>query len=486
MNNFFPNKQISLLAFMLLFEVQSGFSQKIYTLSNCVQTAWTNNLQVKQNGLSIQGAQVNLEQTKMNRLPAFNASASHSYNTGRSINPFDNTVVQNKTVQSNSYGLSMNMNLFNGFQNQNTIERNKHNLTASKFDEQATKNTIALNTIESFLNVIVQKELLAVAKSQIQATTGQLERTQKLVLAGSLPKLNELELQSQLATEELNLVNTENQLALAKLTLLQNMQLPGNEEFDVQAPELKSENPLLEYNAPDQIYQVALPNQPQIKAGEARIKASEKNILVAKSNYLPSLSLNGGIFSNYSSVAQKVTPGRKLDSPIFTPTPFVVNQDINQIVYQVQTSSPSQISDFRYLEQIDNNLRRGVTFQLNIPIFNNYQVKAATSNADINRRVAELQLETTKNQLKQQIEQAYLSARASEKRFQTISKQIVALKESFRAAEQRFNAGLLNSAEFLISKNNLFRSESELIRTRYDLFLRTKVLDFYMGKQLEL
>jgi outer membrane protein len=471
---------------IILFLYHSSFAQRVFTLRECVETAWQNNIEIRQTALNVDAARSDLQQSFANRIPNVNASGSHQYNYGRSINPFDNAIVENKLVQSNSFGLAVGLNLYNGFQNNYTIERNKLNLMARGLDLEENKNNLALNTIDAFLNLTLQKETLKAAKLQLESTKSQLENTSKLVKSGALPLVNELELQGQLATEELNIVNIENALAQAKLNLLQLMQLPANTDFDIQPPDIVQAMLVLPSQTPQSIFETALSSQPQIRAGETRIIAADKNVQIAKSSFSPNINLNGGIFTNYSNIAQKVTPGKPLATPIFTPTPLVVNQDPTQVVYQVTASTPPEISNFKYFEQLNNNLRRGLTLQMNIPIFNHLQVRNAVTNAEIGKKSAQLQLEATKNRLRQVIEQAFISAKASEKRYQSLERQIKALSETFRITELRYEQGLVNANDYLIAKNNLNRAENEILRTKYDLILRIKVLDFYLGKPLEL
>jgi outer membrane protein len=221
------------------------------------------------------------------------------------------------------------------------------------------------------------------------------------------------------------------------------------------------------------------------------VLSAEKGIDLAKSAYYPSLNLQGGLFTNYSSLAQKFIPGEKLASPYYQPCgEFQISDPssgtnipvtISQKIYQ----APGRLEELSFGRQVDNNLRRGLTLNLSIPIFNGNQVRYAQENAKIARRNAELQLEQEKNRLRQTIESAVANEKAARKRLEAVEKQIKALEESWRLSEQRFNLGVLNTVDFLQAKNNLARAQNDRARFRYDFFIRRALLDFYMGKELD-
>jgi outer membrane protein len=235
---------------------------------------------------------------------------------------------------------------------------------------------------------------------------------------------------------------------------------------------------------------MAEPGQPQIQASKTRVLAAEKGISVAKSGFYPNLSFQAGLFTNYSSIAKKVVQGAPLQSPVVVPIPDLVVRDGsgNQVpftVNQLITSGRSTVENLGFGDQFDNNLRKGFTFNLNIPLFNGFQNKFAVENAKISRINAVLQLEQQKNQLRQTIETAVANEKAARKRLAAVEKQLIALEEGYRSSEQRFNLGVLNTVEFLMAKNNYFRAQNDKARFKYDFFIRRALLDFYLGKELK-
>lgn len=476
----------NLTAILLLVFAQPVFSQNsgTYSLRQCIDIALSKNLVLKQGEYVIASNQVQVNQAQMNRYPNLNAGATQSVNYGRSVNPYDNTVVADQQVNSNNLSLSSSVNLFSGFQNTYTIQQRQLNLKASREDVKTTQNNVMLSVVDAFANVLSTKALLSSARVQFESTKGQIDRTSKLVQAGRLSNNNLLDLKSQMATEETNIVMAENNLELAKLALAQWMQTDPAMIQDVVEPNLVI-NEVAEVPA-SQIYAIAESNQPQIQAANTRVMSAEKGIAIAKSGYSPTLSLQAGLFTNYSSLAQRFVQGKPTTTPVYgPPTQLSISDSLPPItIRQVSYREPGTFQELTFQDQFNNNLRKGFTFNLNIPLFNGMQTKLATETARINRLNAQNQLEQQKNQLRQTIETATANEKAARNRLAAIQKQITAMEESYRMAEERFNLGILNSVEFIISKNNLIRAENERLRFKYDFFIRRSVLDFYLGKDL--
>ena len=483
-------KKIWVFCFCFILMANQSFGQfgETYTLQRCVETALANNITMKQSQLNVEGNKVAVNQAKMNRYPNLNAGASQSLNFVRSVNPYDNTVVANQQVNSSNLSLSSNINLFSGFQNQLTIQQRQLNLKASEEDIGSTKNNIVLGVVEAFANVLSNKAILASAKAQVQSTEAQIDRTDKLVKAGRLPITNLYDLKAQLATEETNIVLAENNLDISKLTLAQWMQIDPSLVVDVVEPGFIIDEQA--EKSSKEVYNVAESTQPQILAAKTRLLSADKGIAIAKSGFFPSLSFQAGLFTNYSSLAQKFIPGQTLSTPLVVPVNTLSLRDVNGniapfTVNQVITSGPGTLQDLGFNDQFDNNLRKGFTFNLNIPLFNAFQNKYQTENARISKMNAQLQLDQQKNQLRQTIESAVTNEKAARKRLEAVEKQLLALEEAFRSTEQRYNLGVLNTVDFLMSKNNLARAQNDKSRFRYDFFIRRALLDFYLGKDLK-
>ncbi|MBY0425766.1 MAG: TolC family protein [Cytophagales bacterium] len=471
------NSFIKLLAFLALFiAVHFGNAQgKIWTLQECVNLAMDKNIQVLQSKWNNETNKINANQLSYNRLPSVSGRATQGVNFGRSVDPFTNQYLQ-QTVYSNNFSLNANYVIFNGFQNTNSIQQNELNYMAGQFDLQKTKNDIALNVISAYLQILVGYEQLEAAKLQIGNTEAQVDRTQKLVNAGSTPELALLQLKSQLQTDRLNMVNIQNNLQVAKLNLQQFMMEPLSENFEIeriQVPEVDG----TDYNpSSENIYSISLENQPQIQAVKYRVLGAMKGVAVSKGTLYPQLILTGAIGTLYSSSAKSIV-GQVATGKTDT-LAFVSGIPVTR----PNTVTQTELTPFG--KQLENNTFQNVNLVLNIPIFNNFQSRAAIQRAKINQKLAELNGENVKFQLRRDVEQATVKLKNARARLLSSQQQVEALKLSFSFAEKRFNAGALNTTDYTVEKNNLSRAMFDYSQARYEFVFRKKILDFYEGKPI--
>jgi outer membrane protein len=456
------------------------------TLRQCIDRALEQNIRIRQARLGVSSAEIALSQARMSRYPNINGGFGQSVNFGRSVNPFDNTVVENQRVNSNNFSLSAGVNVFSGFQTLHTIRQRDLNLEASKADVGTQANAVVLGVVESFANVLSCQALVKAAEAQLGSTGSQLEQTLKFVEAGRLPQGNRFDLQAQLAIEETNLVLARNNLSLARLALAQWMQTDLADLPELAEPGLLVSG--ADEKSASEIYEVAAPNQPQIRAARLRVMAAEKGLALARSGFYPSISLQAGLFTNYSSIARRVVPGKPLAVPRLTPLPVILQDEqgviLPYLASQIVTNEASSVEELSFGNQFDNNLRKGVSLSLTIPIFNGFQNRYALDNARLNHLQSQLQRSQEENTLRQSIETAVANERAARLRLQAIEKQLSALEEAFRSTETRYNLGVLPVMDFILAKNNLARAQLDKVRFRYDFFIRRALLDFYLGKDL--
>ena len=459
----------------------NSYAQEKWTLEKCINYAIENNLQIKMQDLSVRNYEQTHLKSKMSFLPNLNGSASQNYTLGRSIDPLTNQFAENN-VNSNNFSLSSSVTLFNGFQNVNTLKQSSLNFQASLEDLQKARNDASLNVASSFLQILFNSELLLVAQNQVELSKQQVVRNKKLFEAGSIAQGNYLEMESQLASDEMQLVNAENQLAMSYLTLYQLLELNFTDTFEIEKPEIIEPETNLNIPTPEEIYQEAIQKLPQIRSAELKMKSAEKGLDVARGYRSPRLTLNGVYSTGYSSQRQNITG--------FTPsTPMLSGYtidgtgnifDVYSYNYNYDYSTPS------FNNQLKDNKSKSISFGLSIPIFNNWQANYSISSAKINALNSKYSYNLAEKQLQKEIQQAYTDATAALKKYFAAKKAVNASHESFRYIQQKFDVGLINSVDFNLAKNNLAKARSELIKAKYEYVFRIKILDFYRGVPIKL
>ncbi len=448
-----------------------------WTLPQCIEYALQHNISIKQSQLNQQLSEVNYMQSKLNVLPTLNGNASHSYNFGRTIDPFTNQFATDQ-ILSQSFSLSTSLLLFNGLQNYNSIQEQKYNVMASKQDFEKMKNDISLSIATAYLQILFAEDLVANANGQVNITKLQVDRTKKLVEAGSLAKSMQYDIEAQLATEELNLVNAENQLTIAYLNLAQMLELEDVKNFKIVRPNLSVPNAAAIAMGPDLIFNMAMTGMPEIKSSELRVRSSEKALKVSKGGISPRLTLSGSFGTGYSGASKDITTtltGNWDTTYYFTSGgDFVLTPEYNTTF---ETTS--------FADQIDQNLNKSLGIHLTIPIFNGYSSRSTIQRSKINLLNTQLQYELTKNTLRKNIQQAYADAVAALKKFQASEKTLLALEESFKYTEEKFNVNMINAFDYAEAKNRLARTRSDLLQAKFDFFFKVKVLEYYQGKPLK-
>jgi outer membrane protein len=461
--------------------IQASGNETKLSLQEAVNIAQKNNISVKLSENQVLLNSLQLQQSKFNKLPNASGNINESFNFGRNVDPFTNTFVD-QNVNYNSLSLSANVVIFNGYQLQNTVAQNEIFLKATQLDLQAMKENIALQVALAYLNIMNAEDQLGISQTQINITKLQIDRTDKLVKAGSLAQSNLFDLKAQLASEETTVINNQSTLDLAKLSLLQ--LLNDKSIVDVKVDRISVPTPSTNgYEATiTKIFEVAEASQPVIKAADLRIKGADKGIEIARAGFLPTIGANANFGANQSN-RQKDYTLKSVTSEQNLGTVKFQGQDIPLIVTSTN-NFPVENGTTGYFKQLSNTANYGFGINASIPIFSKYANKSNVTRAKIQKENANLNAQQARLTLRQNIEQAYTNLTNAAKRFDALTIQVSALEESFRAAESRFNAGAIDFVSYSLQKTNLDKAKGNLVQAKYDFIFRTKILDYYQNKPL--
>jgi len=435
------------------------FGQKTWSLEDCLRYAQDNNMTIKKAYLNTEISKQNYFQSKMALLPNLNGNVSDNTNFGRNIDPVTNQINIDR-VRNNNFSLSSSVTLFNGFQNINSIRKSNFDYLSSKYDAEKIANDISVNIVTAYLQLLYNSDLVEVNEQKVSISELQVERISKMVEVGSLPKGDLLNTESQKAQEELQLINAQNQRDIAKLNLMQLLDLPVSESFAIAQLDVELDE---NYNslANDAIYSLAVESLPEVKSAETKLKSSERSLAISQGIRSPRLSMSASVGTAYSDASKRLAPYDSLALPL---TP----------VYE----------DYPFQDQFDDNVNQSISLSLSIPIFNNWQANASVSKAKIGVLQAEYGLQEAKNNLRKTIEQAQNDALSAQKKYIASKKSVEYQQESFQYTQDKYDLQLLNSYDYNNAKNTLFRAETDLLQSKYDYLFKTKILDFYMGKPL--
>jgi len=431
-------------------------AQEAWTLEQCISYAYDNNIRLKQQELSVAYSKNNLLQSKLNLLPHLSASSSFSSSKGKVLDENTYKIIDGETVYSLSGSVGGSVTLFRGLQQKNSIDNNMYSLMSGIQEVEKLKNDLSINIALFYLQIIHAQEQLVVAENQLNLTLLQVERTQTLVNVGSVPEGNLFEIQSQAAREELQVITARNTLEISRLNLAQLLDLESQNDFQVAVPDFSNINILELTHSVDDLFAVAETVLPEIKAAEYSLKSMEKQLSIARGYRSPTLSLSGGYSTRYSSAAAKYNP--------------VTFEEISYPLW----------------DQLKEGVNSYIGLQLNIPIFNGWNVQTNVKNAKLNVQNHQYLLDLSKSTLYKEIQQAHADAVASLKKYIASNKAVAYMEEAFRYTEQRYEVGLVNFVDYSTVKMRLTSAQSDLLQAKFEYIFKTKILDFYNGQPITL
>lgn len=430
---------------LLLLAVSTGFGQqteasKKWSLADCIKYAVENNITIKEAQLTKQSADVNLKQAEYSRFPSLSASVSQKATNGSSIDPITSNYVS-QVIHSTNAGIGTQLTLYNGNYINNTIKQNELLVKQNEFFVSEAKNNILLSVTEAYLQALYYKEAITVAENTVSSSKEQIAQMQTKFKAGAVAKLDVADLETQLSNDEVTLITEKNNYRQQLISLKQLLELDPLSDFDIETPDL----PQAQLINPDlkSVYETAVGNMPEIKSAKTQIDISQILLNKAKAGYLPTLSLSAGLYSGYTST-----------------------QDIN------------------FWTQMDGNFYQTVGLSLNIPIFSNYQNKAAVENAKIDIEKAKIASVSESKQLYLKIESAWQNAQSAQSQLEAATALKSSSQLAYEMAQKKADAGALSSPDLIVSKNTYLSAQQQYLQAKFSVALYYQLLQFYQGNEI--
>ena len=438
-------KKLFLIVFLGVLGVLGIQAQeKQWSLRECCDYAVAHNISIKQQENQCRQQELQLSTAKNARLPEVSGSVGQNFSFGRGLT-YENTYT-NTNTSNTSLSLSASVPLFTGFQIPNQIKLNQLNLEAATADLEKAKNDIRMQVAQAYVQILYDMEMAEVAHRQIEIDSAQVARLQAFVNNG---KASEAELSQQkatLANSKLTATQADNNCRLDILALTQLLELSTPEGFAIIRPSLENLGIQGSPMTPDQIYAEALGVKPEILSQQLKLKATGHSIKIAQAGNYPTLSLSGGLGTNYYT-----TSGMKADG---------------------------------FGKQLENNFSQFIGLNLSVPIFNRFSTRNQIRSARIDQETQQLQLDNTKKTLYKEIQQVYYNALNAQSKEKSSAEALQSSKDAFQLMQAKYENGKATITEFNESKNNYLKSESDLVQARYENLYQHALLEFYRGKEL--
>lgn len=422
-----------------------------WNLQACIDYALQQNITIRKNRLNAKSAEVDVKTARAALFPSLTASVSQrivnrpNSQTNTIIDGDNITSSQSKTSYNGSYGIDANWTLYNGSKRLNTLKQQRMNNRIAELGVAESENTIEESITQIYVQILYAAEAVKVNEATLDVSRAECERARALLAAGSIARSDLAQLEAQVSTDKYQLVTAQATLQDYKLQLKQLLELDSEKEMTLYIPTLGDENVLSPLPSKTDVYRSALTLRPEIEAGRLNVKASELDIDIARSGYIPTISLSAGIGSTNTNG-----------------------------------------NDFTFGEQIKQNWNNSLGVTVSVPIFNNRQTKSAVQKAKIQKQNSELDLLDNQKNLYKTIEGLWLDANSAQQRYVAAIEKLRSTQTSYDLIQEQFNLGMKNTVELLTEKNNLLNAQQETLQAKYMAILNTQLLKFYQGEQITL
>ncbi len=421
-----------------------------WDLQACIDYALQKNISIRKNRINALSSLIDVKLAKAALFPSLSFSTSQNM-VNRPYQESSSTVSGTEILKNNSktsyngnYGLNASWTLFNG-KRLKTIEQQKINSQVAELDVATSENDIEQSIAQAYMQILYATESVRVNESTLKVSQAQRDRGKELLSAGSIAKSDLAQLESQVSNDRYLLVTAQATLQDYKLQLKQLLELDGEQEMQIFIPELDNQNVFIPLPTKSDVFHHALAIRPEIEAGKLNVQVAELNIDIAKSGYLPTLSLSAGIGTNNTSG-----------------------------------------NDFTFTEQLKNGWNNSLGLTLRMPIFDNRQTKSTIQKARLQRETNMLALLDEQKVLYKTIEGLWLDANNAQQQYAAASDKLQSAQTSYDLISEQFDLGMKNTVELLTEKNNLLQAKQEQLQAKYMAILNILLLKFYQGDNIAL
>ena len=429
----------------------TGTMPELWDLQTCIDYALKHNITIQRNRINAESTEEDVKNAKAEWFPTLSGSISQrivnrpNADYGTIISGDNITTSQSKTSYNGSYGIDANWTLYNGGSRMNTIKQQKLNNQIARLDVAESENSIQESIMQTYIQILYAAEAVKINRNTLDVSRAECERAKQLYEAGSLAQTDVAQLEAQASNDHYQVVTAEATLQNYKLQLKQLLELDGSYDMKLDLREPGDDDVLALLPRKEDVYLAALSLRPEIEAGKLNIEAADLDIRIARSGYIPSISLTAGIGSTNANG-----------------------------------------NDFTFSEQIKQNWNNSLGMTLSIPLYDRRQTKSAVNKARLQKQTSQLDLQERQKELYSTIESYWLNAYSAQRQYEAAVLQLKSSQTSYDLVSQQFNLGMKNTVELLTEKNNLLNAQQTLLQAKYTALLNAGLLRFYQGETLKL
>ena len=426
-----------LLCSLLLSGLRNATAQeasKTWTLQECLDYAYQNNIQVRQSRNNQLSGIEDTKQAKAALFPSLVASTTQSYTN------YPSSEVTDNNSYTGTYGITAGMTIFEGGKLRTEVKRQKVQNQMDALSVEESVNDIRIAIVQAYMQCLYAADAVRINRSTAEASKAQRDRAEEMLRAGSISRVDFAQLQSQYSSDEYQVVVASSTLDNYKLQLKQLLELDIMEEMNPAVPGVKEENVLKALPSKDEVYATALKVMPQIRRGELGIEAAKLEEKSARAGFFPSISLSASVGTGHMSN-----------------------------------------NDFESGSQIWNRFNENVGLTLNIPIFSNRKNRTAVNKAKIALNDSYLEWTSLQKELLRNVESAYLDAVSAQAQYLSAREKEKYARESYELTSEQFRVGVKNTVELITAQNEYSAAQQQVLQAKYLTLLSIELLNIYQG-----
>ena len=427
-----------LLCSLLLSGLRNATAQeasKTWTLQECLDYAYQNNIQVRQSRNNQLSGIEDTKQAKAALFPSLVASTTQSYTN------YPSSEVTDNNSYTGTYGITAGMTIFEGGKLRTEVKRQKVQNQMDALSVEESVNDIRIAIVQAYMQCLYAADAVRINRSTAEASKAQRDRAEEMLRTGSISRVDFAQLQSQYSSDEYQIVVAGSTLDNYKLQLKQLLELDIMEEMNPAVPGVKEENVLKALPPKNEVYETALKVMPQIRRGELGIEAAKLEEKSARAGFFPSISLSASVGTGHMSN-----------------------------------------NDFESGSQIWNRFNENVGLTLNIPIFSNRKNRTAVNKAKIALNDSYLEWTSLQKELLRNVESAYLDAVSAQAQYLSAREKEKYARESYELTSEQFRVGVKNTVELITAQNEWSSARQEVLQAKYMALLNIELLNIYQGR----
>lgn len=426
-----------LLCSLLLSGLRNATAQeasKTWTLQECLDYAYQNNIQVRQSRNNQLSGIEDTKQAKAALFPSLVASTTQSYTN------YPSSEVTDNNSYTGTYGITAGMTIFEGGKLRTEVKRQKVQNQMDALSVEESVNDIRIAIVQAYMQCLYAADAVRINRSTAEASKAQRDRAEEMLRTGSISRVDFAQLQSQYSSDEYQIVVAGSTLDNYKLQLKQLLELDIMEEMNPAVPGVKEENVLKALPPKNEVYETALKVMPQIRRGELGIEAAKLEEKSARAGFFPSISLSASVGTGHMSN-----------------------------------------NDFESGSQIWNRFNENVGLTLNIPIFSNRKNRTAVNKAKIAVDNSYLEWTSLQKELLRDVESAYLDATSAQAQYLSAREKEKYARESYELTSEQFRVGVKNTVELITAQNEYSAAQQQVLQAKYLTLLSIELLNIYQG-----